>query len=71
MAEGIDKLEALQQHENLDIYNKAVDILETFFAAEAEDANIAPIISGTPEGQMTFSFAAPSLLPTGGFNFNF
>ena len=33
-AEGIDKLEALQEHKNANIYNKAVEILETYFGED-------------------------------------
>eukprot|EP00968_Pinguiococcus_pyrenoidosus_P010195 scaffold803_cov310-Pinguiococcus_pyrenoidosus.AAC.108 len=44
--EGIDKLERLQEHQDVTIYNKIVSILEEFFAADdAEDENVAPIVS--------------------------
>jgi len=40
---GIDKLEQLQNHQNNEIYEKAVNILELYFAAEEEeDQNVAP-----------------------------
>lgn len=67
-AQGLDKIEQLQVHQNIDIYEKAVKILETYFAAqEDEDQNIAPAIDAS---QGTFSFGAPpSNLPKGGFNF--
>jgi len=71
-AEGIDKIEALQEHENVDLYNKAVHILETYFAAADEDQNIAPNVANTPSGQQTFTFSMPSMpTPSGGFNFVF
>jgi importin subunit alpha-1 len=38
---GLDKLESLQSHVNVDIYNRVVALLETYFGAE-EDQNIAP-----------------------------
>jgi len=41
--EGIEKLEALQEHENASIYDKAVAILEAHFGEDdAEDENILP-----------------------------
>jgi len=46
-AEGLDKIEQLQNHQNNDIYEKAVKILETYFAAEEEDAAIAPNVDLT------------------------
>lgn len=58
-AEGIDKLEQLQEHENEDVYSAAVDLLERFFGEEDdEDQNIAP-----NAGQGGFKFAA-STAPT-------
>jgi len=53
---GIDKMEGLQNHENNDIYEKAVSILETYFHAE-EDENTAPHLN---EGGNAFQFGAPS-----------
>mmetsp|Transcript_33299 Transcript_33299/g.43922 ORF Transcript_33299/g.43922 Transcript_33299/m.43922 type:complete len:552 (-) Transcript_33299:207-1862(-) len=62
-AEGLTKIEALQHHENQEIYEKAVKLLETYFGAEDdEDANIAPAVQ---EGQQTFSFGAPAAAPAG------
>jgi len=42
---GLDKLEVLQSHPQNDVYEKAVSILEKYFAAE-EDQNISPNIIG-------------------------
>jgi hypothetical protein len=62
-AEGIDKLEALQEHSNEDIYQKAVTLLEKYFGEEGdEDENLLPNVSN---GGFTFG-AAPAV---GGFNF--
>ena len=42
-AEGLDKIEELQNHSHEDIYDKAVLILETFFDVEDGEAeNLAP-----------------------------
>mmetsp|Transcript_33875 Transcript_33875/g.61566 ORF Transcript_33875/g.61566 Transcript_33875/m.61566 type:complete len:546 (-) Transcript_33875:52-1689(-) len=64
-AEGLAKVEALQHHENQEIYEKAVKLLEAYFGAEEEeDAAIAPAAQGD-----TFSFGAPAAAPGQGFNF--
>jgi importin subunit alpha-1 len=65
-AEGLDKIEALQSHQNNDIYEKAVKILETYFAAEEEDTAIAPQIA---PGQQAYQFGGATSVPQGGFNF--
>ena len=54
-AEGIDKLEALQEHENEDVYNKAVQIIEQFFGGDegAESENLLPLSNGS---SYTFGF---------------
>ena len=39
---GLDKIEFLQSHENLDIYQKAFDIIERYFGSEEEDNQLAP-----------------------------
>ena len=56
-AEGIDALEKLQEHENEEVYSKAVHLLETYFGAEEEeDENLAP--NATSSG-FAFGLAAP------------
>ena len=46
-AEGIDKIEQLQTHQNNEIYEKAVKILEQYFSAEQDDIqNVAPNTGG-------------------------
>jgi len=53
---GIDKIEALQQHTDDTIYNKAINMIERFFGEEeVEDENLAPAINGN-----VFSFGAPA-----------
>ena len=56
MITGLDKIEFLQSHQNLEIYQKAFDIISRYFSAEEEDARIAPSVDS--EGQQ-FQFPAP------------
>jgi hypothetical protein len=44
---GLDKLEALQKHENEEIYDKAISILKNYFESEEdENADITPEVTG-------------------------
>lgn len=64
-AEGLEKIENLQSHDNNEIYEKAVKILETFWLEE-EDETLPPG-DGTQAG---FNFTgADGNLPSGGFKF--
>ncbi|KAL6532544.1 hypothetical protein OROGR_014514 [Orobanche gracilis] len=61
-AEGLDKIENLQSHDNNEIYEKAVKMLEAYWQEEDEDSPVAA------DG---FSFGENgSQLPPGGFTFN-
>jgi HEAT repeat protein len=64
--EGVDKLEALQEHENVEIYDKAVDIIEKYFGGEEENdsENIVP-----QSNNGTFEFGMQQV--TGKSNFDF
>lgn len=54
---GLDKIEALQHHENEEIYKLAYEVLETYFGgSEEEDLNMAP--TSTTEG-FAFNPEAP------------
>ncbi|GAX23410.1 hypothetical protein FisN_15Lh131 [Fistulifera solaris] len=65
-AEGLTKIEELQQHSNNDIYEKSIKILETYFDIEEEGeiANIAPQMDGDQfgfgmsDGPSTFDFTS-------------
>ncbi|XP_046751623.1 importin subunit alpha isoform X2 [Diprion similis] len=62
---GLDKLEALQHHENVQVYQQAMVLIDTFFSeGEAEDTSVAPT---TTNGQLEFQ--ATDLNPQGGFQF--
>jgi importin subunit alpha-1 len=60
---GIDKLEQLQNHQHNEIYEKAVNILELYFAAEEEEQSILPQVN---PGTGTYSFGSNL---GSGFNF--
>merc|ERR1711936_902575 len=63
---GLDKIENLQSHENEQIYQKALQIIETFFPdGDQVDDEIAPKAS---ESGFEFS-AADSSAPSNGFSF--
>ncbi|CAN6468286.1 unnamed protein product [Victoria cruziana] len=64
-AEGLDKIENLQSHDNTEIYEKAVKILETYWLEE-EDETIPP----GEQSQATFRFGDTEL-PSQGARFNF
>ena len=61
-AEGLDKLEQLQQHNNEDVYKKTEHILENYFPLEEDAADIAD-----SSAQNQFQFGAA--VPQGGFIF--
>eukprot|EP00172_Hildenbrandia_rubra_P001179 Plantae.Rhodophyta-Hildenbrandia_rubra.ctg17372.p1 GENE.Plantae.Rhodophyta-Hildenbrandia_rubra.ctg17372~~Plantae.Rhodophyta-Hildenbrandia_rubra.ctg17372.p1 ORF type:complete len:535 (-),score=97.14 Plantae.Rhodophyta-Hildenbrandia_rubra.ctg17372:1403-3007(-) len=66
---GLDKIENLQQHSNQGVYDRAVQILETYFnAAEEEIEAVAPQES---DSQMVFGTGnGGDPAPNGGFNFD-
>ena len=51
----MDKIEFLQSNKNQDIYQKAFDIIETYFGSEEEVTQVAPADS---HGE--YQFSAPS-----------
>lgn len=53
---GLDKIEFLQSHQNMEIYQKAFDIIERYFGSDEEDTRLAPTVDS--EGQQ-FQFNAP------------
>ena len=67
--EGLDKIENLQTHDNNDIYEKAVKVLEKYWAEEDEE--VQAIQDGTnfnQQGGFNFGSAQPNI-PSGGFKF--
>ncbi|KAI8498962.1 PREDICTED: importin subunit alpha-3-like isoform X2 [Branchiostoma belcheri] len=62
---GLDKIEALQNHENEDIYKLAYEIIDQYFSADIEeDPNLAP--QASTEG---FQFDGNTNIPAEGFKF--
>ncbi|MBA0752427.1 hypothetical protein Gogos_001265 [Gossypium gossypioides] len=65
-AEGLEKIENLQSHDNTEIYEKAVKVLETYWLEE-EDETMPP----GDVSQTGFHFGGGELpVPSGGFNFS-
>ncbi|KAI0529368.1 importin subunit alpha-2 [Dendrobium catenatum] len=65
-AEGLDKIENLQSHDNTEIYEKAVKILETYWLEEEDEA-----MPAGDTAQTGFNFGANEQfsVPSGGFKF--
>ncbi|ESO84965.1 hypothetical protein LOTGIDRAFT_221684 [Lottia gigantea] len=62
---GLDSIEALQNHENEQIYKAALEIIEKYFGGEEEDTNIAQA-GATSSG---YQFNPAASIPTQGFSF--
>lgn len=64
-AEGLEKIENLQSHDNTEIYEKAVKMLESYWLEEEDE----PMPSGeNPQNGFNFGNQQNSV-PSGGFNF--
>lgn len=62
---GVDKIEQLQTHENKDVYQAALKLIDKYLGADDEDANVAaPVGNGD-----CYQFNTPDNVPTGGFQF--
>jgi hypothetical protein len=62
---GLDKIESLQNHENIEIYKIAYEIIESYFSDDAEeDPSLVP---ETVENN--FQFDPSAAMPGDGFNF--
>ena len=51
----MDKIEFLQSNKNQEIYQKAFDIIETYFGSEEEATQVAPA-----DSQGEYQFSAPT-----------
>lgn len=65
---GLDFLEALQQHENEDIYRKAMLILQTYFEQDEDDGSAGPQTQ-TEAGGTQFTFGQAPQGGNTGFSF--
>jgi len=63
---GLDRVEALQSHENEAIYQKALQIIENFFP---DGDQTAEGMGGPQETDNAFQFSEPQDLPGSGFKF--
>merc|ERR1712032_365925 len=64
-ADGLSKIEQLQEDPNEEVYQKAMRILESYFPLEDDDADIAegngePTLFGAQVPQGGFQFTSPS-----------
>lgn len=62
--EGMAKIEELQNHENIEIYKLAYDIIEQFFSDEVDESNIVPTAD-----ESGFQFNQTPNIPSDGFKF--
>lgn len=59
---GLDTLEELQRHENEEVYEKSVKILQEYFESEEDDGmGMAPAIDEQNSGQFAFGTAFPNV----------
>lgn len=63
---GLDKIENLQSHENVDVYRIAFGIIDSYFSGDGDEDEV---ISPETEANGTYEFAGPNVAPDGGFNF--
>eukprot|EP00586_Coscinodiscus_wailesii_P000077 CAMPEP_0172478006 /NCGR_PEP_ID=MMETSP1066-20121228/1680_1 /TAXON_ID=671091 /ORGANISM="Coscinodiscus wailesii, Strain CCMP2513" /LENGTH=564 /DNA_ID=CAMNT_0013237173 /DNA_START=29 /DNA_END=1723 /DNA_ORIENTATION=- len=69
-ADGLVKIEELQQHNNNDIYEKSIKILETYFGVEDEE-EMPALAPQMVEGGAQFAFAPPTMDMGGQAQFDF
>lgn len=66
--DGLDKIETLQTHDNNEIYEKAVKILERYWAEEDEEEHSLQENGNGEQQGFSFGTNQPNL-PPGGFKF--
>eukprot|EP00088_Acartia_fossae_P071179 TRINITY_DN9719_c0_g1_i2.p1 TRINITY_DN9719_c0_g1~~TRINITY_DN9719_c0_g1_i2.p1 ORF type:complete len:523 (+),score=111.48 TRINITY_DN9719_c0_g1_i2:39-1607(+) len=63
---GLDRIEALQAHENETIYAMALHIIETFFP---DGDQVDEAVAGPSQTENGYQFSEPAQMPSNGFNF--
>ncbi|XP_060879657.1 importin subunit alpha-7 [Metopolophium dirhodum] len=58
---GLDKIEFLQSHENIEIYQKAFGIIERYFGSDEDDPRVAPSVQETEQGIEQYDFRDQSV----------
>jgi hypothetical protein len=66
--EGLEKIENLQSHDNNEIYEKAVKILETYCVEDGDDLEAFPPGDASQSGFQFDGTGVP--VPSNGFNFS-
>ncbi|XP_043589362.1 importin subunit alpha-3 [Bombus pyrosoma] len=61
---GLDKIESLQNHDNIEIYKLAYEIIEQYFSEETNDTNLEPQVV-----ESTFEFDQTTSISNEGFKF--
>lgn len=61
---GLDKIETLQNHDNIDIYKLAYEIIEQYFSEDTNDTNLEPQVV-----ESTFEFDQTTSISNEGFKF--
>jgi hypothetical protein len=64
---GLDKLEALQEHEAEDIYHRSQDLLRVYFGGEEVSDNVMPNAFAPVANANGFSFCASAAVPAFSF----
>jgi len=64
---GMDKIHNLQAHKNVEIYNKAYNIIDKYFNDDEEETGLEAEVDNT--GAFNFSADNRQFVPNGGFHF--
>ncbi|KAJ1895867.1 Importin subunit alpha-1 [Kickxella alabastrina] len=68
-AGGMEKIHNLQLHDNIEIYKKAYNIIDKYFAEEGEDEDDNELMPEVDHQTGQFNFEGDVSAPQGGFNF--